>query len=174
MAKKREITNEERAVIVALRQEGYSIRAIAEKTGVTHPTVLYTLRRKTETGSNSSRSRSGRPLVTTKHEDKFICVSSKRERTRTAPDLRAELNGMRNTPVSTSTVQRRLREYGLMGRIAVKKPFLRKQNKIKRLGWARNGLLSNSRRCFSRMSPNLKFFEEKEEYMSVECVANVA
>jgi len=104
MAKKREITNEERAVIVALRQEGYSIRAIAEKTGVTHPTVLYTLRRKTEMGSNSSRSRSGRPRVTTKHEDKFICVSSKRERTRTAPDLRAELNGMRDTPVSTSTV----------------------------------------------------------------------
>jgi len=124
-------------LIVALRQEGCSIRAIAEKTGVTHPTVLYTLRRKTETGSNSSRSRLGRPRVTTKHEDKFICVSSKRERTRTAPDLRAELNGMRDTPVSTSTVQRRLREYGLMGRIAVKKPFLRKQNKIKRLGWAR-------------------------------------
>jgi len=39
MAKKREITNEERAVIVALRQKGYSIRAIAEKTGVTHPIV---------------------------------------------------------------------------------------------------------------------------------------
>jgi len=61
MAKKREITNEERAVIVALRQKGYLIRAIAEKTGVTYPTVLYTLRRKTETGSNSSRSQSGRP-----------------------------------------------------------------------------------------------------------------
>lgn len=132
-----------------------------------------------ETGSNSSRSRSERPRTTTKSEDKFICVASKRERTKAAPDLREELNGMRDIPVSTSTVQRRLREYGLMGRIAVKKPLLRKQNKIKRLGNIRlaniqNGLLSNDQRCFSRMRQNLKFLEEKEEFMSVECVANVA
>ena len=37
--------------------------------------------------------------------------------------------------VSTSTVRRRLCEADLYGRIAVKKPLLRKQNNVKRLQW---------------------------------------
>ena len=37
---------------------------------------------------------------------------------------------------STSTVRRSLREAGLYGRIAIKKPHLRKQNHVKRLQWA--------------------------------------
>jgi len=36
-----------------------------------------------------------------------------------------------------TTVQRRLRDYGLKGCIAAKKPLLRKQNKVKRLQWAK-------------------------------------
>ncbi|KAJ8349252.1 hypothetical protein AAFF_G00170580 [Aldrovandia affinis] len=39
--------------------------------------------------------------------------------------------------ISTSTVQRRLRESGLHGRIAAKKPLLRKNNKKKRIAWAK-------------------------------------
>jgi len=74
-----------------------------------------TLRRKQETGLNTSRHRSGRPRVTSKSEDKFICVQSKRLRTRTVPEIREELNATREKPVSVTTVQRRLRDHGLKG-----------------------------------------------------------
>ncbi|EFN72297.1 Transposable element Tcb2 transposase, partial [Camponotus floridanus] len=128
---------ETRAVIVALHKEGYSTRQISSKIKVSQITVVRTLRRKQETGLNTSRHRSGRPRVTSKNEDKFICVQSKRLRTRTAPEIREELNATREKPVSVPTVQRRLRDYGLKGCIAARKPLLRKQNKVKRLQWAK-------------------------------------
>lgn len=137
MSRKAELSVETRAVIVALHEEGYSTRKIASKTNVSQNAVMRALRRKRETGCNQTRHRSGRPKATSKQEDKFICVESKRNRTRTAPEIREQLNSTRETQVSVSTVQRRLRDYGLKGCIAAKKPLLRKQNKVKRLNWAK-------------------------------------
>ncbi|XP_018404427.1 PREDICTED: uncharacterized protein LOC108781054 [Cyphomyrmex costatus] len=137
MGRKADLSVETRAVIVALCNEGYSTRQIAKKTKVSQIAVMNALKRKQETGINTSCHRSGRPRKTSKSEDKFICVQSKRNRTRTAPEIRVELNSIRKTEISVTTVQRRLREYGLKGYIAAKKPLLRKQNKVKRLNWAR-------------------------------------
>jgi len=39
-------------------------------------------------------------------------------RTRTAPEIREELNATREKPVSVTTVQRRLRDHGLKGCVA--------------------------------------------------------
>ncbi|MBN3271930.1 AFF4 protein, partial [Polyodon spathula] len=66
-------------------------------------------------------------------------VTSLRNRRLTAPEIQAQLNATRSTDVSTSTVQRRLHEAGLTGRIAANKPLLRVQNKRKRLAWAKSG-----------------------------------
>ena len=70
-------------------------------------------------------------------EDKYIRVSSLRNRHLTGPQLAASLNGTRKTPVPTSTVKRRLWDAGLLGRVAKKKPYLRLANKRKRLKWAK-------------------------------------
>lgn len=137
MGRKAELNIEQRAVIVALRNEGYSTRQIALKTNCSQTAVVSALRRYQETGTNKSRGRSGRPKTTSKEEDQFVCVQSKRNRTRTAPELREDLNSTRDTPVSVSTVQRRLRDYGLKGCVAAKKPLLRSRNKVKRLNWAK-------------------------------------
>ena len=99
--------------------------------------MYYSLQRTAQTGSNQSRKRSGRPWCTTQQEDKYIRVSSLRKRRLTAPQLAASLNGTRKTPVSTSTVKRRLRDAGLLGRVAKKKPYLRLANKKTRLIWAK-------------------------------------
>jgi hypothetical protein len=45
------------------------------------------------------------------------------------------LQSSSNRHISTSTVQRRLRESGLHGRIAAEKPLLKDTNKKKRLAW---------------------------------------
>ncbi|XP_051505930.1 uncharacterized protein LOC127413102 isoform X1 [Myxocyprinus asiaticus] len=74
---------------------------------------------------------------TTKQEDKYIRVSSLRNRCLTCPQLTASLNSTHSTPVSCTTVKRRLRGAGLMGRIAKKKPLLKQKNKNKRLEWAK-------------------------------------
>ena len=60
-----------------------------------------------------------------------------RNRCLTSPQLAASLNSTRKTPVSTSTVKRRLRDAGLLGRVAKKKPYFRLANKKKRLRWAK-------------------------------------
>jgi len=61
----------------------------------------------------------------------------KRLRTRTALDIREELNATRKKPVSVTTVQCRLRNNGLKVCVVARKPLLRKQNKVKRLQWAK-------------------------------------
>ena len=62
--------------------------------------VYYSLQRTAQTGSNQNRKKSGRSRCTTKQEDKYIIVSSLRNRRLTGPQLAASLNG-----VSTSTVK---------------------------------------------------------------------
>ena len=66
-----------------------------------------------------------------------------------------------NTHISTSTVQRRLRESGLHGRIAAKKPLLKDINKKKILAWAKKHeqwTLDQWKSVFGLMSPNFRFF----------------
>ena len=56
------------------------------------------------------------------------------------PKIAEQINasqGSSNRHISTSTVQRRLCESGLHGRIAAKKPLLKDTNNKKRLAWAK-------------------------------------
>jgi len=64
-------------------------------------------------------------------------LTSRRNRRLTAPEIIAQINRSHDLSLSTSTVQRRLREASLFGQVAIKKPLLRQQNKTKRLRWAR-------------------------------------
>jgi hypothetical protein len=57
-----------------------------------------------------------------------------------ASEIAAQINASQrssNRHISTSTVQRRLRESGLHGQIAAKKPLPKDTNKKKRLAWAK-------------------------------------
>lgn len=137
MAKRKQISLEERSVICTLNKEGYSIRQIAKKVRVSCKGVHYTLTRKRATGENRDRKRSGRPKSTTKQEDQFIKVLSKRDRRLTAPQIAATLNNTRKKPVSITTVKRRLLSAGLRGCVAAKKPRLTITHKKNRLEWAK-------------------------------------
>jgi transposase len=92
---------------------------------ISYNVVYYSLHRTVQTGSNQNRKRSGRPQCRTEQEDKYIRVSSLRNRRLTSPQLAASLNSTCKTPVSTSTVKRQLRDAGLLGEVAKKKPYLR-------------------------------------------------
>jgi hypothetical protein len=79
--------------------------------------VYYSLYRTAQTGSNQNRTKSGRPWCTTEKKDKYLMVSSLRNRRITSPQLAASLNSACKTPVSTLTVKRRLRNAGLLARV---------------------------------------------------------
>ena len=79
----------------------------------------------------------GGPGGTTEQEDKYIRVSSLRNRRFTSPQLATSLNSTSKIPVSTSTVTRRLLDAGLLSRVAKKMTFLRLANKNKRLRWTK-------------------------------------
>ena len=112
MARNKDLSSETHPSILVLRNEGYSMREIAKKLKISYNAVYYSLHRTAQTGSNKDR-KSGRPRCTTEQEDKYIRVSSLRNRHLTSPQLAASLNSTRKTRVSTSTVKRRLRDAGL-------------------------------------------------------------
>ena len=56
----------------------------------------------------------------------------------TLPQIAAQINASQSSRhISTSTVQRRLRESGLHGQIAAKTPLLKDTNNKERLAWAK-------------------------------------
>lgn len=130
----------QRASVNTLLEEGYSVRQIAKKTNLKSSTVNDIIHRYRTTGSLEDRDRPGPSRKTTAAEDLRMVLLSKRNRKRTAPEITSEVNRERENKISTSTVKRRLQEANLHGRVAVRKPLLRRGNRAKRLQWARNHL----------------------------------
>lgn len=137
MAKTKQISLEKRITIIAFHKKGDSVRNIAKAVGVSIKGVHATIKRYKDTREYKDRQRTGRPRATTSAEDQSIVLISKRNRRLTAPEVRSQFNSNRNRSVSVTTVKRRLRAAGLMGRVAVRKPLLRQQNRRKRLQWAK-------------------------------------
>lgn len=137
MGKVAETTIEKRSAIITLIKEGKSQREVASQLKISKGCVQRAIERHAQTGLLEDKPRSGRPRSTTKQEDLLIVTTSKRNRRKTAPEIRSEINITRNKPLSLTTVKRRLRDAGLFGRVAVRKPLLRPQNKVKRLEWAK-------------------------------------
>jgi len=128
---------EMRSRIVTLHEEGYSIRQISGRVGIPKSTVKDTIHNFEQRASLKYLNRPGPSRSTSHAEDQHIKLISKRNRKLTAPEIAAEFNRGRDKALSVSTVKRRLQEAGLHGRVAVRKPLLRRGNRQKRLEWAR-------------------------------------
>lgn len=137
MAKFKEIPIAKRAQIEMLRNLGKTQREIARIVGCSKTGVVTTLKRFEETESYQDKKRTGRPTKTTKSDERHLVMLSLRDRFKTAPDLRADINKTLPQPISVSTVKSILKRNNLSGRIAVKKPLLRAANKRKRLEFAK-------------------------------------
>ena len=140
MARTNQLSKEKRVAIITLTNEGQSVRKIAKTLNVSPSAVAKTIKRYNETGSHEDRPRKGRPRVTSAAEDKFIRVTSLRNRKLTAAQIRDQMNATQSSSsrhISRTTVKRRLRESGLHGQIAARKPLLRRGNKQKRFVWAK-------------------------------------
>ena len=159
----KELSEGVRGQIVALSNEGFSQRQIAAKIGVSKGAVQRTVERFRKTKSYSNLPRSGRPRCTTSQEDRFIKITSLRNRTATTGNIQSSINATREKTICKTTVRRRLAASGRKGRVAVSKPFLRPKNKRKEIVmgnqmqnlWCRR----LEKKYFSLMNLNVKAME---------------
>lgn len=70
-------------------------------------------------------------------DERYILLMSKRFRRKTVPELTSDFNTGRPNMVSFSTIRRSLHRFDMFGRVACKKPLLRKYNLRKRLRFAK-------------------------------------
>lgn len=125
--------------IKALHDAGWSLRQIGQDIKCSHSVVRYALDSIAETGTYKMRQGRGRKRKLTEADVRHLKILSTRDRRKTTADLQAEINASRSESekVSRMTISRRLKEQGLKGRIAAKKPILRPANIQKRLKFAR-------------------------------------
>ncbi|XP_073505328.1 uncharacterized protein [Phyllobates terribilis] len=126
------LSKEKRVAIITLRNEGQSVQKIGQTLKVSPSAVAKTIKRYKETGSDEDRPRKGRPRVTSASEDKFIRVTSLRNRRLTAAQIRDQVNATQSSSsrhISTTTVKRRHCAASLRGKISARKPLLRTGNK---------------------------------------------
>ena len=124
IGQKAELSAKIQAVIVALHK-GYSMQKIASKTNVSQSAVMGAIQRKVKSGSNKNCHHSGRPKATSKQEDKFICVQSKKNITFTTPKVLQE-----NTSICFN-ILRCLHNCCLKGCVAPKKHYYTSKTKLK-------------------------------------------
>ncbi|GFU95870.1 transposable element Tcb2 transposase [Trichonephila clavipes] len=92
-------------------------------------------------GNVSGCYRTGRPRVTTPNEDRYLSVSSQRDRRSTESDLSRQLCLATSTTVSRQTVYRRLGHIGLYARRPVRCVPLTATHCRQRLTWSREHAL---------------------------------
>ncbi|KAH9148295.1 hypothetical protein AeRB84_008310, partial [Aphanomyces euteiches] len=80
--------------------------------------------------------RPGRPRLTTESFDRVIVREAKKDRRASAETIADGLDVYYDTQAPPETVRRRIRETGMKGRAAIKRPYLSKANKKKRLDFA--------------------------------------
>ena len=110
----RRLTLLQRYSIVALRNDGRKPPYIARHLKCNVKTVRAVLRRFRDTGIPGSGSRSGRPRATTADEDLEIAVTARVERFTSPRRVKRQLQ----LDVSPRTIDRRMQEAGLFGRVA--------------------------------------------------------
>ena len=127
------LSNDERIRAVVLKGEGHSYQAIADQLGTTKVTIIRLLKKYRDTGNINDLPGRGRNRKTTVRQDRKLVRASLKNRRLTARDLMVELE----IPVTVRTVRNRLREVGLKGRVAAKKPLLTLPHRLARLDFAK-------------------------------------
>ena len=110
------LTQDQCNAAVQMLLRGTSQAVIARNFQVSKTTVTRLYKRLRQTGTTNYRPRSGRPLVRTRRQDRYMCLSNLRNRFRTAVETAQATPGTHNNRISADAVRNRLREFGLRPR----------------------------------------------------------
>ncbi|MEN2496817.1 MAG: hypothetical protein MHMPM18_005239 [Marteilia pararefringens] len=137
MGLKKELTEDERSKIVEKRNEGLSFMQIAKIYGVSKTAVQNTVRRFEETGSNLSRARSGAPRIFTDRDHRRLKRISLNSPSLSSSEISSEFSDQNIDCISAQHVRRILTKMNLRSYVAIRKPFLTRKMKQKRLDFAK-------------------------------------
>ena len=137
MAPRKETTETERTQMKILRDEGYSFRHIANRMNLSPSAVYKCVRRDEQNGNFKNTPERGRKKELSTSDEKYLKVTSLRNRRKSSEELTRDLEEATGKKVSPRLVRKTLIAAGLGGYVAVRKPMLQKRNKHKRLIWAR-------------------------------------
>lgn len=181
MTKGRRLDESEYRLIIELREKGRTLKSIGKQLKCSKNTVWATINRLKKTGSCLPRERVAKKKLMSQSDDHYVKLCSKRDRRKTLPVITQEFNlgrvAMKQSPVSKSTIRRSLLRMKMKGRVAAKKPLLRKENVRKRLAFCKKHrhwtedqwrkvlwtdeskfeLFGSKRRVFVRRLPNERF-----------------
>ena len=152
--------------IIGMLNAGISQREVARRFAVSVSTVSRLNRKFIVTGSTKDRPRSGQPRVTTQRQDNLIRLRHLRDRYRTAVSTAATVVGRHHRRIHARTVQRRLKERGIVCRRPYKGQVLTRRHRQRRMDWA-NQKLNDQRQNWARVvfsdesRFNLNFADER-------------
>ena len=134
---RRELTIGQRARIKAFQDAGWSYRKTARDLKCSLSTINYTINKIKTTKSCANLPRSGRKRKLSQRDS--LKLLSLRDCKKSSRQLCDEINQAlpEGATISPSTTRRYLRKKGLFGRAAVKKPFIRQQNRKRCLTFAK-------------------------------------
>lgn len=139
MPKRPKLSRENKRVqIVTLRNEGFSVKEISERTNSDRRTIQRICKRVNQTNSFKDKPRSGRPQILGEREKRIVTRTLKKSDSKNAESVRKIVKAENGIDVSRDTIARVLKEAGFVARIKIKKPSLNDRQKKARLAWARD------------------------------------
>jgi len=154
LPRQKRLSTVERSAVVVLHKQGNTKQQIGQQIAVSQPTVRHWIERYDETGEVKDEPRSGRPRMTDEAMDTAIVGAAYVENNFCTP---RGLKRKYQFEPSARTIDRRLREANLFGRVARHKKRLTAEEKRARLSFA-EGYLHMSEEEWM----NIMFADEKK------------
>jgi transposase len=121
-------------IAVQHEQNGLSYGQLALLYSLSKSSVYNICRKRHLFGTVKDRPRSGRPRVSSTRDDRRLIRMSLTHRKRTASELQRDWH----VSACLSTVKSRLRNAGLRGHVAARKPFMQNRHRKLRLQWSKD------------------------------------
>ena len=137
MPRSKELSGDVRKRIVAAHKDGEGYKAISKRLAVHVSTVRQVVYKWRQHHSTANLSRSGRPQKVSPRAARKLARDAQENPRKTSRDLQADLAAA-GTKVHRTTVRRVLNNAGLYGRVARKKPLLKKKHREARLQFAKS------------------------------------
>ena len=136
MAKRKQLTEDLKKIIVALALKGKSLREIGETVGKTHSTVQYIVNKFKYQGSWKNLKRKSKDKKLNEWNERYILQQIRRDPRLSVPKLHSLVQDTTGKEMSHQTIRRVLWENGYHGRFPRKKPYISETNRVKRLLFA--------------------------------------
>ncbi|KAF0744483.1 hypothetical protein Ae201684_000959 [Aphanomyces euteiches] len=117
----KQYSDDMRLTVINKHKNGLGGKKIAKEVDMPLSSVKTILQKYKKNRQTMIAPRFGRPRVTNEYDDR---------------EIRREVMKNRRVKISLETFRRRIRDWGLNGRVAIKKPFISKANREKRLKFA--------------------------------------